>query len=626
MAAYARNAVAAAKAFTDRFSVYSGEFGAWPTHYYDESMAEIRHLYQFQPTVDGLLDRYWQRLEALPIAKNVIAAPASAADFSAKFRYFSSDRGLAIYAEVTDDIVLGRAEAAAYDQDSLEIFLDVAGITDGPYQASSVQLTFPQAGAAFQSQEIPGVQSQSKIVSGGVHWEVFIPWSGFGLSAKPRRISLDVQVNDGDDESGRKSKLAWFAEVDDAYQNLGSLRPVSGNIKAYSAADAIQASCTADERKACLDQFLLSFGERAFRRPLSAEQVARYQSLYASSQTDESLQDLISALLVAPEFLYRIDDSNSTVPGSVDQYTVASRISYALWKSMPARELYEAAQAGLLTPANRKAFDQAWRSSRAQIGLADFITSLLEINQAQYALKDAEAYPNFNSEVGLAIDLETWQFIRHSVFDSARPLDDLWNSRVSYVTADLNPILGTSASGSAWQQVQLPAQRAGILTRPGFLSTHAKDANSDHIARGVTILDHVLCSPITDPPGNLGTEDPQLDAAVSPRKNFESLVSQGSCAGCHNKIDPVGFAFDNFDAIGAVRSELGGHPIDTTGQMPAGFGFNTVKDAVDASSKFAGSPRVSKCITRQALTRVVGFLAEDTAQGCSLAAAQGRPR
>ena len=617
MAAYARNAIKAATWFTEKYDVLSGEFGAWPTHYEGFSMADVRAAYSFLPEVDGDLESYWLRYTAFPLENLVIGTGISEEDFSASARYVLSDQGLAVFTEVVDDNVLGRAEAAAYDQDSIEIFLDVNGVNDGPYQQSSVQITIPFEGDIFTSQNLTGLLSAKKQTPSGISWEVFVPWDAFGLTAKPSKVSLDIQVNDGDTAAGRDAKRSWSATVDDAYQNLASLRLVHANQRFSDPRDIVKESCEPNQPKACLRKFLLSFGERVFRRPLSQQQIARYSEFFEESASIDSLRQLIAALLVAPDFLYRIDYPSEDNK-NIDSYALASRISYTLWKSMPNRALFQAAKDKKLNATDQSSFNRAWESDRSVIGVVSFINSLLEINRVEYALKDEAAYPGFSKSVGRMIDIENHQFIYQTVFKEEDSFDKLFTSQTSFVTADLNPILRSSTTGAGWQQTTLGQDHAGILTRPAFLATHAKDSNSDHIARGVTILDHLLCSPITDPPGNLGTENPSLDPDASPRENFESLVTAGSCAGCHKKIDPVGFAFDNFDAIGAIRTELGGHPIATAGSLPNGFDFKSFSGAVDISRKIAASPVVKSCITKQALIQVVGFTVDDSKQGCSL--------
>lgn len=438
------------------------------------------------------------------------------------------------------------------------------------------------------------------------------------LPAAPSRISIDVHVNDADNGQGRESKIAWNSTVDNTYMSLNGFKLLPGNTRALTPELMITGDCPQNNFQTCLRNFIQSFGLRAFRRPLTTEEVNQITSVANEMTPENAVREVIRAILVSADFLYKPDRAMASSSGAstIDHYTLASRISYFLWKSMPDKRLFDLAASGEIANMPGSAFSDLWNSPRTMIGLYDFLAHIFEISPVEFALKDAEMYPEFNAQLGKEIDDETFLFLRYVIFESQSAVKDLYQSKKAFLTPGTASIYGVQGIVSNFQEANLGNDRAGILTRSAYLATHAKDANSDHIRRAVAIIEDVICSPFTEPPGNFGGEDETpIDPNKTPRQNFEVLTQGPSCIGCHITIDPIGFSFDNFGALGEIRNSLGGKPIDTKGS----FGFiGEFSSGVDLSNQLAEEDRVHMCMAERILQRVTGLSLERQDFGCSM--------
>jgi hypothetical protein len=338
----------------------------------------------------------------------------------------------------------------------------------------------------------------------------------------------------------------------------------------------------------CRDQFLRAFGERAFRRPLSDEDVATFGALFdsgaASYRSADQFRDgvrvTVEAMLQAPEFLYRSEASHPLdVDGSVqlDDFGLASRLSYFLFDSMPDAELFAAARAGHLhTP------DQLEAGVRRMLEQPRVLEKLIAFHEQAWQFgrfsgisPDASRYPNIPKNLVRRVRRATTLFVR-DILQSGGGLTELLTAPFAYVDAGLAPLYGvpisaTSTTGAGrFERVRFdPTERKGLLMQIGFLASNAYSINTDPIHRGLFVIRNLLCREIPDPPpGATSTPlPPTTQPIVTTRDEISVLTGQSFCPTCHSEINAPGFAFEGFDAVGEMRSLDNGAQVDTSGQM-----------------------------------------------------------
>lgn len=397
--------------------------------------------------------------------------------------------------------------------------------------------------------------------------------------------------------------------------------------------------CT--ESDACVREFIESFGRRAFRRPLAAEEVDRFVALYATgdglyesgSPFEQGIGLVVEGMLQSPSFLYRVELSapQSNQPTvKLGGYEIASRLSFMLWNSVPDDALLDAAESGELDDASGVE-EQARRllaDSRAVDPVEDFHDQWLELEEVTDLAKDPAAFPEFDAEVADSMREETLQFVRSVLFENDGSFTDLFSSTSTFVNADLAGIYGLEGSfGEEFQSVELdPATRSGILTQPGFLAANAYFAETSPIHRGVFIQRQVMCTEIPEPPGDADLDLPPGEGEiVTTRDRVTSHTSPDYCAGCHLLINEPGFAFEGYDAIGRQRLEDNGEPVNTAGTLLAEGEMIEFSDGVDLSQQIADSATARRCYLRQwfryASSRSEGAQDECTLEGLDLSLA-----
>lgn len=374
---------------------------------------------------------------------------------------------------------------------------------------------------------------------------------------------------------------------------------------------------------ACAKEVIESFGKKAFRRPLTANEVTRFMALYSKARSadpavritesgtfDQAMQVIAEAFLVSPSFLIRAELSEPA-PGSGDiplgGYEMASRLSYLLWSTMPDDELFAAAadgrlatEAGVAEQARRMLMDG--RSRAMVAGFHERYMHMGDGTRWSEIAKDARLFPAFSATMIAALSEETRRFFDHIVFDKGGSLRDLLTSPTAFVNAALAPLYGLEASryGADLVPVDLdPTQRAGVFTRVGFLAANAYADRPSPIHRGAFVQKEVLCTEIGLPEDQAAAFSTPLPASGSNRQRVDAQTSGGAtCISCHIPlINPTGFAFESFDALGAWQTteRTGGAKIDTTADVRIGDASVRVNGAVDLVTKIADSPHAQAC-------------------------------
>ncbi|AKF04922.1 DUF1592 domain-containing protein [Sandaracinus amylolyticus] len=380
----------------------------------------------------------------------------------------------------------------------------------------------------------------------------------------------------------------------------------------------------AGAQRACGETLVRDFGRRAYRRPLSDQEVERYVAFFESQREAidfaAAVQLTTMALLQSPWFLYRIElpgegGGDGVVP--LDGYQLASRLSYFLWESTPDDALLEAAARGeLATDAQLEA--QARRmldDGRAREAVVDFHRQWLDfdrIEMDEHQGRVPELYPTWNETLRQAVRDEQDRFVEGVLFDGEGTLRALLTSRTAYVNGPLASLYGVNGPGDAttWEEVTLPHdQRAGLLTRAGFLASHAHSGNGSPPLRGVFVMERLLCEPRPSPPPDADLTPPVVRPGEEPRTNrqlFEERTSPAGCIACHTRIDGFGFGFEHYDAVGGYRELDHGLPVDASGNLTGTDVDGPYVGAIELSEALAESARVEVCATRMWMRYALG--------------------
>jgi hypothetical protein len=418
--------------------------------------------------------------------------------------------------------------------------------------------------------------------------------SGFGRGSS---ISTGTDARQFFDSSDRVAQLAL--------PKLADLVPCKG----VPAARADQDTCAQD--------FITRFGLRAYRRPVSADESADLLKLYNADRAlgkdfPDAIGALITGILQSPYFLYRWELNGAPTKDAnlirFNAYEMASRLSYYLWASMPDDQLFTAAGNNQLsTPAQIE--QQARRmmaDNRFKDAIRSFYLQWLNLDGVTGLQKDP-SYTKWTPAVAQSMLDETAEFANHLLFGpgASGKIDQLLTSPVSYVTADLAKVYGATVSGTGLQQVTLDAkQRSGIFTQASFLASHSNPDTDHPIRRGVEILRHAFCVDI-DIPKDLTVPTVDQKPGLSTRESYSMHAVDPKCTGCHAMIDPLGFAFEHYDAIGAWRDTDANKPVDSSGKASIKGASLDFQDAVGLASQLAKSPEVRSCMTNEWLRYMV---------------------
>jgi hypothetical protein len=367
----------------------------------------------------------------------------------------------------------------------------------------------------------------------------------------------------------------------------------------------------------CVRNFITSFGRRAWRRPLTEAEIARYATLAATAAAARGndlaagLMHATSGLLASPYFLYRVEIGapDPAHPGHYryDAWEMASRLGYLLWNTTPDNELLAAAASGALdTRAGVQAqVARLLESPRAGEGIANFGGELLALGDFDDVTKDD---PRFTASLRAAMIGEVGRMFARSLAPGADAMA-LFDTTSVEVDGELAKLYGiTSVTGAAFAPATLPPAipRAGLLGTAAFLTIHAKDHATSPTSRGKFVREAILCQGVADPPGDVNTNLPEIPEGtlLSKREQMEMHKNNPSCAPCHGFIDPIGYAYETFDWVGAYRTSDGGKPIDPSGDLDG----QPFKDSRDLAGTLRRSPDVQSCLVKSFYRYVVGHL------------------
>ena len=388
------------------------------------------------------------------------------------------------------------------------------------------------------------------------------------------------------------------------------------------------------EAPACRDEFLRAFGTRAFRRPPSDADIEAFRPLFgAAAPPSESAFRLgvrrsIEAMLQSPEFLYiivgasgRLDTPPSEAsrsragdaPGSsqLDDYEMATRLSYFLYDSMPDEALFTAARERRLhTPEQVEAAARYMLTQpRVLEKLVAFHEQLWQFERFARISPDAATYPMVPDGFVQSVRQATRSFVR-DVLRNGGGLTELLTAPYAYADDGLRVLYGTAKTGSArFARVDFdPEQRRGLLMQVGYLASNAYSIRTDPIHRGLFVIRNLLCRTVPDPPpGATTTPPPDTERPiVTTRDEVDLVTGQSFCPTCHTEINAPGFAFEGFDAVGQARASENGAPVDTAASLWIDGRLARFDGAVELVELLARSREAHRCYSRRWLEFAYG--------------------
>jgi hypothetical protein len=347
-------------------------------------------------------------------------------------------------------------------------------------------------------------------------------------------------------------------------------------------------------------------GGQLHRRPLSPDDVTAYLDVFRSAAEDgfdAGMELVLTAMLQSPYFLYRVESAGTPVEGLVelDDYELASRLSYFLWNTTPDPELLDAAAAGALqTPEQlRTQAERLLADPRAAAVFVAFHEQLLKVKEYADIDPNPTFFPDVTDRLPELAREETDRFLR-MLFDEGRSYRDFLTSTETFVEPDLAALYGLENVGPDWQRVTLPPdQRAGYFTQIGWLASNATSVNPDSIHRGVFLTNTIACNALNPPPDNIPPLPPPMGRTN--RETVEQHTEQegSTCAVCHaGLINPFGFAFERFDAVGQRRSTDNGFAVDSTAEPYLDDGPVRVSGALELAQSMADSEAVHACYAK----------------------------
>ena len=339
------------------------------------------------------------------------------------------------------------------------------------------------------------------------------------------------------------------------------------------------------DEEGCARKILTTLARRAYRRPVTEADLKPLLGFYATGRKekdfDNGIEMALRALLVSPDFLFRVEHDPAGAPGGVhriNDYELASRLSFFLWSSIPDDELLGLADQGKLRD-SKVIGQQVARmldDSKADAFLSNFAGQYLFVRNLSMQKPDPDVFPEYDNNLRQAFEKETQLFFNAIVREN-RPVTDLLEAKFTYVNQHLADFYGIpNVYGPQFRRVEVTdPNRAGILGQGSLLTVTSYPNRTSVVQRGKWVLENLLGTPPPPPPPNVPSLDPHgKDGKLSMRQAMEMHRANPVCASCHSRMDPIGFALENFDGVGAWRDKDNGTPIDSSGKLPDGTTFN----------------------------------------------------
>jgi len=458
----------------------------------------------------------------------------------------------------------------------------------------------------------------------------------------PRDLDLDLPS-----ETGGKTAFAQTADLDDvgvrAYLEASEAvsaayfdahEALEDALGCIPAKDGDGQNKVQDEiGEACTRTFVTKMARRLYRRPLGEAETEAHLAFFHKTLRQElrlnaqaAYTGLLAALLTSPHFLYRWEQGWAVEPAGdsgqaqtlrLADYHLASQLSFALWASAPDEELLDAAAQGRLRNADglRKEIQRLLDDERLARSLSRFHQQWLGVQSLPSSQRNPGIYPNFSPQLARAMQEQLDRYVADAMISGDGHLNTLLTSNRYPMTAELAAVYGTEAPTSNWQAASLPKnERRGLFTLAAFLTAHSDENDGSPISRGKFIREELMCDHIPPPPGDV-PELPRAQAGLSKKQRFEQH-NEGACNACHRLMDPLGFAFERFDGMGAHRELYRDEqPIETSGVVTNLDGEDrSFANAHELIELLGESNQVRDCFATQWF-RYLLFRKDDTSKG-----------
>jgi len=345
------------------------------------------------------------------------------------------------------------------------------------------------------------------------------------------------------------------------------------------------------------------FASRAYRRPVTKEELDRLVGLAErvrkeGASWEASIQVAFQAVLVSPKFLFRLELNEQAPAGTkdgavpLDEYALASRLSYFLWSSMPDQELFDLAAKGQLSANLEAQVKRMLKDPKSKALTENFAMQWLQLRRLKGHMPDPKLFPKADGYLLASLLKETELFF-DAIVREDRSILDLIDADFTFLNERLSWHYGiVDTHGSTWSkkakvpgkpikgkefvrvQLQPGEVRGGLLTQGSVLTVTSNPTRTSPVKRGRWVLEQILGTPPPPAPPDVPELDEKKVLTGSLRQQMEQHRANPACASCHAKMDPLGFAFENFDAVGAYRWKEAGQPIDASGELPDGRKFN----------------------------------------------------
>ncbi len=369
---------------------------------------------------------------------------------------------------------------------------------------------------------------------------------------------------------------------------------------------------------ACYDDLVRDFGRLAWRRPLTDDEVAGLVALaqdareWGGGDFMTGVRYVVAALLQSPNFLYITEVGEADGFGGLrlTPLELASRMSFFILGRTPDAALLDAAENGALETREdiRATALELLERDEARRALKTFYSELWNLRDLPTKGKDTSLFPAFSPALAADMQQEILLLLEHIAFEKDSNILEILDANYTFVNGNLASLYGVTAPDpQGWARVELPAEqnRAGFLTRAGWLTAFSHPVQNSPTRRGLFIQQTLLCHEIPEPPPDVNPTLPEPTEETTLRARVEQHMENAACAPCHAQMDPIGFAFENYSAIGEYRTLDNGYPIDASGEVSAVGSWN---NAADLAALLREDPRTPDCLIRNVFRGSIGVV------------------
>ena len=360
-----------------------------------------------------------------------------------------------------------------------------------------------------------------------------------------------------------------------------------------------------------MSSHIKSMGRWILRGPLDDKEEKLYRDIVSTvsisgGSVKEALAYVIQAMMQSPRFIYRIESQDG-----IDSYEIASRLSYAIWGSRPDKSLLDAAEKGqLLKPVQIEVQVKRMISdSRAVSWSTRFVYEWLDLDRLKSLKPDKKHFPSWDPILADDMKRETIEFFKEVIWNQKKPVSELLNSQVTFLTPRLARHYGLTPQGNSFQKYDLSKtpSRGGLLTHGSLLTVGGDEASM--VTRGLFVMHDLLRGKVNDPPPTANTTPVPTKQGLSQRSISLDRIADKNCGGCHGKFEPLAFGLEKFDGLGSFKEmDSHGNKLRDDGKMliPGEKDPIVYKSSAEMMDKLAASQRIKQTITSKLVQFAIG--------------------